>query len=201
MDAWILDVIRTGGYVGLALLMVLENAVPVIPSELILPFAGFLSSDGDLDLAGAVLASSAGSIIGATVWYVLGRRWGRTGVRSFVERHGVWLLLDVADVTRAEAWFSRHKRVATFVGRLVPGVRSLISIPAGVTRMPAPQFLLFTAAGSTLWNGALIGAGYLLAGAYHRVADAVGPVGTVMFVAVLVTLVVRYVRRRRQARR
>jgi membrane protein DedA with SNARE-associated domain len=200
VDQWILDVIRAGGYFGIAFLMVLENAIPMIPSELILPFAGFLASDGDLDLGGAVVASTLGSTTGASVWYALGRRWGSAGVRTFVTRHGVWLLLDVADVQKAEAWFAGHKRRATFLGRLVPGVRSLISIPAGVTCMPVAPFLLYTIAGSALWNGVLIGAGYLLSGAYHKAADAVGPIGTVVFGAVFVTLLVRFVRRRRQER-
>ena len=195
MDEWILDVIRTAGYAGIVFLMVLENAIPMIPSEVILPFAGFLVSDGDLDLAGVIAASSLGSSAGATGWYIVGRRWGRNGVQSFVSRHGKWLLLDLEDVKRAESWFSRHKRRATFLGRLVPGVRSLISVPAGVTGMPAPQFLACTIAGSTLWNGALVGAGYLLAGAYYRAAEAVGPIGTVVFAGVFVTLLIRFIRR------
>jgi membrane protein DedA with SNARE-associated domain len=199
VDQWILDVIRAGGYLGIALLMVVENAVPVIPSELILPFAGFLASDGDLDLVGALLASTAGSTAGAAGWYVIGRRWGSRGVTRFVSRHGVWLLLDVHDVRKAETWFANHKRRSTFFGRLVPGVRSLISIPAGVTGMRPLPFLASTVAGSALWNGILIGAGYLLAGAYHQAADTVGPIGSIVFGAVFLTLLIRFVRRRRRA--
>lgn len=197
MDQWILEVIRAGGYAGIALLMVIENAVPMIPSELILPFAGFLSSSGELDLAWATVAATAGSTAGASGWYLIGRRWGSEGVRQWVSRHGVWLLLDVDDVRKAEEWFANHKRRTTFVGRLVPGVRSLISIPAGVTCMRPLPFLGYTLAGSALWNGVLIGAGYLLAGAYRKAADAVGPIGSIVFAVVFLTLLVRFVRRRR----
>jgi membrane protein DedA with SNARE-associated domain len=199
MDQWILDIIRTGGYLGIALLMVAENAVPMIPSELILPFAGFLASDGDLNFAGAVVASTLGSTAGAVGWYLIGRRWGSAGVRRWVSRHGMWLLLDVDDIEKAEHWFATHKRRTTFIGRLVPGVRSLISIPAGVTHMRMGPFLGYTIAGSALWNGILVGAGYLLAGAYHKAADAVGPIGTIVFALVFLTLLIRFLRRRRRA--
>src|SRR5688572_16287873 len=116
--------------------MILENLVPAIPSELILPFAGFLVAEGDLSLAGVIASGSAGSTIGAVGWYVLGRTWSRTAIHDFVARHGRWTLIDVEDVERATAWFSRHQGRATLIGRLVPGVRSLISVPAGIERMP-----------------------------------------------------------------
>ena len=199
MDEWILEIIRRAGHAGIVFLMVLENAVPMIPSELILPFAGFLAADGDMSLLAVIVSSSLGSTAGASGWYVVGRKWGRDGVLSFVRRRGKWLLLDVEDVKRAEHWFSRHKRRATFFGRLVPGIRSLISVPAGVTHMPAPQFLGYTLAGSTLWNAALVCAGYLLADAYHKAADAIGPIGTLVFAGVFVVLLVRHIRRQKSA--
>ena len=197
MDEWILEVIRRAGHTGIVFLMVLENAIPMIPSELILPFAGFLAADGDMSLLAVIVSSSLGSTAGATGWYVIGRKWGRDGVLSFVRRRGKWLLLDVQDVKRAEDWFSRHKRRATFFGRLVPGIRSLISVPAGITRMAAPQFIGYTLAGSTLWNAALVCAGYLLSDAYHKAADAIGPVGTIVFAGVFVVLLFRYIRRQK----
>ena len=101
-------------------------------------------------------------------------------------------------MTRAEDWFNRHKRRATFFGRLMPGVRSLISVPAGVAKMPTPVFLLFTIAGTVLWTAALTVAGYLLADAYEKIRDVVGPVGSILFGAVVLILVVRYVRRQRR---
>lgn len=197
MDDWLLDVIRRSGYLGIALLMILENVIPAIPSELILPFAGFLVSNGQLNATGVVAAATAGSTVGASTWYVLGRRWGRAGVHRFVERHGRWVLLDVEDVERAEDWFERHQGRATFLGRLMPGVRSLISVPAGVARMPFPRFLAYTTAGSLLWTAALTLAGYLLADAYEKTRQVVGPIGSVLFGALLLFLIVRYVRRQR----
>jgi membrane protein DedA with SNARE-associated domain len=196
VDDWLLNVISTASYAGIAALMLLENVVPVIPSELILPFAGYLVARDELDLAGVIASGSAGSVAGASVWYGLGRAWGSDGMHRFVERHGRWLLLDTEDVKRADAWFRRHQRRATFFGRLVPGVRSLISVPAGVARMPAPVFLLYTVAGTVLWTAALTIAGYLLAGAYERMRDIVGPIGSIVFGIVFAVLVARHVRRR-----
>ena len=200
MDEWLLGVIRTAGYWGIALLMILENVIPAIPSELILPFAGFLVASGDLNLMGVIASGSAGSTIGATAWYVLGRAWGSEGMHRFVERHGRWFLLDVDDVRRAEAWFRRHQRRATFLGRLMPGVRSLISVPAGVSRMPAPLFLAYTVAGTVLWTAALTLAGYFLADAYKKASSVIGPFGSILFAALVIFLVVRFVRRQRAAR-
>ena len=199
MNEWLLDIIRGAGYFGLAALMVLENVVPAIPSELILPFAGFLIAQGEFTMPAVIGFASAGSTAGASVWYVLGRMWGRARVHRFIGRYGRWVLLDVSDVERAEAWFDRHQRSATFVGRLLPGVRSLISIPAGITRMPVWLFLAFTAAGTVLWTTALTLTGYLLADAYRRTENIVGPIGTVLLITVVGILVFRYVRRQRAA--
>jgi membrane protein DedA with SNARE-associated domain len=197
VDDWLLEVITKAGYLGIAGLMMLENLIPAIPSELILPFAGFLAADEKLDLVGVIASGSAGSTIGATGWYVVGRKWGRAGMRRFVEKHGRWLLLDLEDVKRAEAWFERHQARATFLGRLVPGVRALISVPAGVARMPAPLFVAYTATGTLLWTVALTLAGYVLADAYEKTRAIVGPVGSVVFGSVILLLVVRYIKRQR----
>ena len=143
-------------------------------------------------------AATAGSTVGATSWYLLGRKWGSRRVHRFVDRYGCWLLLGEDDVSRSEAWFERHQRAATFVGRLVPGVRSLISLPAGIARMPLPSFLAFTAAGSLLWSAVLISAGYLLADAYERARDVVGPIGSILLALAVVFVVGRYVVRRRR---
>jgi len=198
VDDWLLRIISTAGYAGIAALMFIENVIPAIPSELILPFAGYLTARGELNLVGVIASGSAGSAAGATVWFYLGRAWGSAGMHRFVERHGRWLLLDIEDVTRAEEWFNRHKRRATFFGRLMPGVRSLISVPAGVAKMPPAVFLLFTIAGTVLWTAALTIAGYLLADAYEKIRDVVGPIGTILFAGVVLLLIVRYVRRQRK---
>jgi membrane protein DedA with SNARE-associated domain len=200
LDEWILSVIKQAGYLGIGLLMILENIVPAIPSELILPFAGYLSSEGELNLVGVIASGSAGSTAGATAWYVLGRKWSRNAIGDFVSKHGKWVLLDAEDLDRAFEWFKHHKRRATFFGRLVPGVRSLISIPAGVECMPAATFLAYTTAGSVIWTSALAITGYALAGAYKKTHDVVGPVGSILFGAAILVLIVRQVRRRRRDR-
>jgi membrane protein DedA with SNARE-associated domain len=199
VDEWLLEIISTAGYVGLALLMLLENVFPVIPSELILPFAGYLVAREELAMSSVILSATLGSSAGATVWFVLGRRWGTRGVHRFAAEHGRWLLLDVEDVSRAEQWFARHTKSATFFGRLLPGVRALISVPAGVAGMRTPLFLAFTVAGTATWTVALTVAGYLLADAYDRARDVIGPIGTIVFALFVGTLVFRHIRRRRLA--
>ena len=202
VDEWLLGIIEAAGYAGLALLMIVENLIPAIPSELILPFAGFLVADGQLGFAGVIASAAAGSTVGAAGWYLLGRAWGSGRVHRFIERHGCWMLLETDDVSRAEAWFERHQGVATFVGRLMPGVRSLISVPAGMARMPPVLFLAYTAAGSVLWTIALTAAGYLLADAYEKASDVVGPIGTILLASAVAFVVGRYLlRRRRRAAR
>lgn len=201
MDDWLLEVISKAGYLGIAGLMMLENLIPAIPSELILPFAGFLAAGGKLDLVGVMASGSAGSTIGATAWYVVGRKWGRTGMHRFVANHGRWLLLDLADVKRVETWFERHQARATFLGRLVPGVRALISVPAGVARMSALLFLAYTATGTLLWTVALTLGGYVLADAYEKTRAIVGPVGSIVFGSVVLLLIVRHIKRQRATRR
>lgn len=201
MDDWILGIIERGGYLGLALLMVLENLAPAIPSELILPFAGFLVAEGRLGFAGVVASASAGSTLGASGWYLLGRAWGSGRVHRFFDRYGCWVLLEAEDVSRAEAWFKRHQGIATFFGRLIPGVRSLISLPAGTARMPRALFLAYTVAGTTLWTIALTAAGYLLADAYEQAREIVGPIGSILLGAAVAFVVGRYLVRRHRHRR
>ena len=159
---WIVGLVETLGYPGLAIVVALENVFPPIPSEAVLPLAGFLVSQGRMTLWGAVLASTVGSVLGALVLYCLGAAWGEERLRSLVQKHGWWLTIDEEDLDRANEWFDRHGRTAVFVARLAPLTRSLISVPAGVKRMPMATFLLYTTLGSGIWNAILIGAGMLL---------------------------------------
>jgi membrane protein DedA with SNARE-associated domain len=159
---WVTDVIDRLGYVGVALLVALENLFPPIPSEIVLPFAGFVVSDGNATLLGMILAATVGSVAGALVLYGIAAAIGPDRLRQFVVRYGRWFRLTTADLDRAERWFDRRAVVAVLVGRCVPLVRSLVSVPAGFRRMPITTFLLYTTIGSLIWNTALIGAGYLL---------------------------------------
>lgn len=176
MFDWITDVVDRTGYVGVFLLMLVENVFPPIPSELIMPLAGFTAAQGKLNAVLVVLAGTAGSLIGALFWYCVGRWLGRERLKRFAARHGRWLTLTPDEVDKSSDWFRRHGAKAVFFGRLVPTVRTLISVPAGVTGMPLASFLAFTALGTGLWTALLAGAGYLLQDQYGRVAAYVGPV-------------------------
>ena len=199
MFGFITGLVRRSGYVGIALLTLLENVFPPIPSELIMPLAGFVARRGTLSLWLAIAAGTIGSLLGAVGWYAIGRRIGERRVRRWFERHGTWLGTTADDVDRASRWFRRHGRTAVLVGRLVPAVRTFISLPAGFAGMPLPSFLLHTAIGTAIWTGALTWAGYLLGANYAAVQRYVEP-ATWVIVAVLVLVPVgRLIRRRRAA--
>jgi membrane protein DedA with SNARE-associated domain len=148
MFEWIVSVIARFGYAGVAILTFLENLFPPIPSELIIPLAGFVAAQGTLGLGGVIAAGTLGSLAGATLWYAVARRIGERRFRAWVDRHGKWLTLGREDIDRAQAWLNRHGRTAVLLGRLVPGVRTFVSLPAGFSGMPAVPFLLWSAAGT-----------------------------------------------------
>lgn len=177
---WIAAFLDRFGYLGVALLMFAENVFPPIPSELIMPFAGFAAAQGRLSPAGVVLAGTLGSLAGGTLWYLVGRRLGLARVRRLAERHGRWATIDVAGVDRAEGWFERHGGKAVLFGRLVPAVRTLVSLPAGVAAMPWARFAALSAVGTSLWTAALALAGYLLEERYARVETVAEPVGNLV---------------------
>ncbi|MEB2847924.1 DedA family protein [Rhizobiales bacterium RZME27] len=179
------------GPVGIALLMFLENVFPPIPSELIMPLAGYLATRGDMNIFVVISAGTIGSMLGILPWYFLGRKLGHDGVRKFAARHGRWLTMTASDVDAAADRFKRHGAVSVLVGRLIPTVRTLISVPAGVANMPIGQFLALSFVGTLVWTAALAVAGYLLGQAYSVVADYVDPVST----GVLVVLVAVYIYR------
>jgi membrane protein DedA with SNARE-associated domain len=170
---------------GISLLMLAENIFPPIPSEIIMPFAGFVAGRGQLTFIGILLAGTIGSLAGALFWYWVGRCVGHDRFKAFCARHGRWLTLSPAEVDRASAWFLRRGWAVVFMGRLVPGVRTLISVPAGVAGMPLVPFLLATTFGTLLWTGFLAGTGYVLAERYLEVGGWIEPVGNAVFVLAL----------------
>lgn len=188
LGTWAVDVIDRLGYAGLAFLVALENVFPPIPSEIILPLAGFLTGEGRMNYFVALLAATAGSVAGALILYWAGYAFGETRVRAIVDRRGKWLRLDQADVDRADAWFDRHGAIAVMSCRVVPIVRSLISIPAGLRRMPLGRFVLYTAIGSAVWNAVLIGAGWVLGDNWEAVEGYVGYLQYVVLAAAAVAL-------------
>lgn len=155
-------VIVTFGALGLFLLMLIESLFPPIPSELVLPFAGSLVAQHQLKLVTVLVATTLGALVGAALLYYLGYRLGEARTRALFRRYGRWLLLSEDDLDQALRLFRRFDRGTVFACRLLPGLRSLISIPAGIAGMPLAEFLLFTTLGTVLWNGLLAGAGMLL---------------------------------------
>lgn len=184
LTGWVTDVVNGLGYLGIAFLVALENVFPPIPSELVLPLAGFVAGRGDASLVGMVLASLAGSIVGAWVLYGLAAGIGPVRLRSLVVRFGRWFGVREEDLDRAERWFDQHSGAAVLIGRCVPLVRSLVSLPAGFRRMSPVRFTVFTLVGSGLWNIALIGAGAILGDRWREVGDVVGLLQGVVIVAV-----------------
>jgi membrane protein DedA with SNARE-associated domain len=197
---WVTGVIETLGYPGLTVLVALENVFPPIPSEIILPLAGFLVGQNRFSFLLVLIATTLGSLIGALILYAVGLAIGQRRVTSLVQRFGHWALLTPDDLTRAENWFDRYGPIAVFTGRLLPVVRSLVSIPAGYRRMPLGQFLLLTGCGSALWNGALVGLGWALGENWHVIEEYVGWLQYIV-IAVVAVLVLRFVWQRLQERR
>lgn len=189
------DVIAAVGSVGVGLLTLVETVIPPIPSEIVLPLAGFLAQQGELSLVGVVVAATLGSLVGAWFFYALGARLGLERAIRLLSRVP---LLDREDLVEASDWFARHGRGSVFFGRFVPGVRSLVSLPAGAQRMDLLTFTLATAAGSALWNCLLVGAGYALGTQWQRVGHVVGVVSDVVLVGLAVLAVVLLVRRARR---
>jgi membrane protein DedA with SNARE-associated domain len=193
------QVLRDLGYAGLVLLMLVETVFPPIPSEAVLPLAGYLVERGEFAFVAVLLASTAGSVLGAVLLYEAARRGGRPFALRFLR----FARLEESRLEEAERWFARRGALIVLFGRCVPGMRSLVSLPAGLLRMPRWEYLLFTLLGSLAWNGVLVGAGYALGSQWEQVSDIVGPISTpLVAVAILVaaTLVAWLVVRGRRTR-
>lgn len=168
LTGFILDVVRAIGEFGVGLLVFVEVVVPPIPSEVVLPFSGALVASGRFTFLGVLLASTLGAVLGAALLYELARRMGHERVARAIARVP---LVEREDVDRGSEWFGRHGSIAVLTGRMVPGVRSVISIPAGAQEMSRPRFLLLTTLGTAAWNALLIGAGVLLGRQWQVVED------------------------------
>jgi membrane protein DedA with SNARE-associated domain len=180
MFDWITGIVEKTGYLGIAFLMLAENIFPPIPSELIMPLAGFAAARGDLNLVLVVLSGTASSVAGALFWYGVGRWLGRERLKGLAARHGRWLTLSPAEIDEAQDFFLRHCGKSVLLGRLVPGVRTLISVPAGIVGMSLPKFLVYSTLGTAVWTAALAGAGYLLEAQYGKVSGWLSPVTNIV---------------------
>lgn len=177
---WITRTIDSLGYVGIALLMCLENVFPPIPSEVIMPLSGFVVTQGKLELAWVILAGMLGSVVGTLPWYFLGKSLGLSRLKSLANRRGKWLGLSGKDVEAAHNWFHQRGTIAVGIGRLVPGIRTYISIPAGISRMQLLPYLIYSSLGTALWLGFLAYMGYILGSNFDQVKDYIGPISRVV---------------------
>ena len=188
LATWVQDVIEQLGYLGVALLVVLENVFPPIPSEIVLPFAGFVAQQGSDSVVLMILAATVGSVIGALIMYWIAAIIGDERLHAFTRRFGKWVQIREADLTRAEEWFDRHAMSAVLVGRCVPLIRSVVSIPAGFRRMKLIPYIAYTFLGSLVWNIALVGAGAVLGENWERVEPVVATFQWIVIVVILAGL-------------
>lgn len=193
MSDFIIGFITDWGYLGIFLLMVAENIFPPIPSELIMPFAGYVAANGDLSIFGVLIAGTIGSVIGTTAWYAVARLMGLERFTLLCNKFGRFATLSEDDIDKAHHWFEKYGPMAVFVGRLIPAIRTLISVPAGLAKMPFGRFLVISTLGSLLWTGILTVAGLLLHEGYHVVEAWVDPVSTGVVVLAVVIYIWRFI--------
>ena len=197
MASWVMGLMFSTNYAGILLLMLAENVFPPIPSELIMPLAGFMVAQGKLTFFGTIAAGTAGSVFGALLLYCFGKKLGEERVKRFAERYGCWLTVSGQDIDRASRWFDKHGGTAVLFGRLVPGVRSLVSVPAGIAGMNLRRFLLYSLIGTALWTALLVYLGYLLRSNFAAVDQFLDPVSWIVFGAAAIVYLARVVKQKR----
>lgn len=200
MTEFILNLIAWGGYVGIFILMTLENVFPPIPSEVIMGLGGMAVARGDMDMTPLLIVATLGTTAGNMVWYGIGRWIGIARLKPFVDRYGRWLTLTWDEVEQLNRFFNRHGLWVVFFFRFLPTFRTMISLPAGMAKMGMPRFLLATFVGSAIWNAVLAYAGLLLGSRFEELQVYVGPVAIVTTAAVVVVWAYRVVTWKRRAR-
>ncbi|WAP68099.1 DedA family protein [Jiella pelagia] len=193
MDDFVRNIMETFGVFGIGMLMFLENIFPPIPSELIMPLAGYQSTQGSMSIVAVIVSGTIGSLLGIIPWYYAGHYLGERRMKRLAARHGRWLTLSPEDVDKANAWFRRRGAAAVLFGRLVPTVRTLISVPAGVAHMPLATFLIYSAIGSAIWTTFLAMLGFLLGQQYEMVEGYMGPVSNAIIIAIVAFYIYRVV--------
>jgi membrane protein DedA with SNARE-associated domain len=183
--------IDTLGYFGVFVLLLIENLFPPLPSEVVAPFCGYAAERGELNIWGVIAAAVFGSMVGQLPWYFAGRLLGEKRIEALAARHGRWLTVTPHEVDRVFTWFYRYGAASVFFGRMVPGVRAVISLPAGIAAMPFGKFLAYSVAGTTIWMGGLAYAGYRLGQNYELVDEYIGPGTKIVAAVIVVTYFVR----------
>ena len=193
MTEFILNLIHSWGYLGIAILMFLENVFPPIPSEVIMSLGGVMVAQGRFDYWTLVAVAVAGTTLGNWVWYWVGRWFGYARLKPLIDRYGRWLTLDWDEVEKLHDWFLRFGSGIVFVFRFVPIARTMVSLPAGMVRMSQVKFLIWTAAGSTIWISAIAGAGNWFGGQFAQVDRFIGPVVVLAIGSIVVLYIYRVI--------
>src|SRR5215217_3479078 len=193
MTDWIIQTISNWGYAGIFLVMLAESIFPPIPSELIIPFAGFAAANGDLNLFGVLAAATVGAVVGMLPWYFAGRLFGLERVRYLADRFGRVMAFNADEIDMAVGWFKRFGPVIVLFGRLIPLIRTLISIPAGLSRMSLPVFLLASTTGALVWNTFLTMAGFILHEHYDQIEVVLDPLSYIVLALVVVLYLLKVI--------
>ena len=194
MEDWIIRLVEWGHYWGVALLMLLETIFPPIPSEVIMTVAGVSSARGTMNLAGTIAAGTAGAMLGNWIWYWVAVKFGEKRMHIFIDRYSRWLTLDWDEVERGQSLFRKHGSIIVLIARMLPTLRSLISIPAGLFGMTFRRFMIFSTIGSAGWTAALACAGYFLGSQFDDVEKWLGPLSTLVIAGIVLTYLWRLLR-------
>lgn len=190
MESWITSIMEQFGYFGIALLILLENVFPPIPSEVILTFGGFMTTKSELTIVGVVIASTIGSVVGAVVLYWIGRILNVDRLERIIEKWGKYLRLTKEDVRKADAWFDKYGPWTVFFCRFIPLIRSLISIPAGMSGMNQWLFLLLTTLGTLIWNLVLVIVGAKVGDNWHQIVNYMDVYSNFMYAIIAIGIIV-----------
>jgi membrane protein DedA with SNARE-associated domain len=193
MTEWIIHTISSWGYLGIFLVMLAESIFPPIPSELIIPFAGYAAANGELNVFLVLISATVGAVVGMLPWYFAGRLFGLDRVRALADRFGRVMAFNADEIDMAVGWFTRFGPFIVLFGRLIPLIRTLISIPAGLSRMPLPIFLLASTTGALVWNTILTMAGYILHEHYELIEVVLDPLSYIVLGLVVVLYLIKVV--------
>lgn len=194
MDDWIIRLVDSAGYWGVGLLMFLETVFPPVPSEVIMTVAGVSAARGNMTFVGVVASGTVGAMLGNYLWFWLAIKFGSDRLHRFADRHGRWLTLSWQEIERGHVLFKKHGSIIVLVARMLPTLRSLISIPAGIFGMSHRRFLVFSTVGTAGWSAALAGAGYVLGSQFEDVEKILGPLSTIIIGLIILGYVWRLIR-------
>jgi membrane protein DedA with SNARE-associated domain len=186
MENWITQIMEDFGYLGIFLIMLIENLFPPIPSEIVLPFGGFVTTYSNLTVPLVIAVATLGSVVGAVILYAIGMVLTMKRVEWIIDHYGKWLRIKQKDIHKAFDWFERYGMWTVFFGRMVPLIRSLISIPAGMSRMNFPLFLLYTTIGSVIWNTLLVVIGASLGNNWEKISEFINVYANIVYTLIAI---------------